>query len=119
MHNNQIEKRVGGGQHDEREGVDDARQGGKGLPMARQSGGRQHNKRRGAEDTTQSNWVADGKMRRGEADNAHALVVDSFSGGGGRGCTQDILETVPQKRTSNHAKPPSENLIFQGGFCTI
>ncbi len=64
----------------------------------------------------QGDWAADGTTRGGGADNALALVVDSFSGGGGRGCTQDVLEIVPQKRTSNHAKNPSENWIFQGFF---
>jgi hypothetical protein len=28
------------------------------------------------------------------------------SGGGGRGCTQDVLEILPQNRTSNCAKNP-------------
>jgi hypothetical protein len=34
-HNNQIEKQAGGRQHNEMGGVDDARQGGKGLMTAR------------------------------------------------------------------------------------
>jgi hypothetical protein len=64
-HSNQIQKQAGSGQHDARGGLDNARQGGKGLTLAWQLGGGQHNKRRGAEDTTQGNLVVDGKRRGG------------------------------------------------------
>jgi hypothetical protein len=86
---------------------------------ARQSGGGQHNKRSGVENTTQGDWAADGTTEGG-GDNACTLVVDSFwQWWERRGCTQDVLEIVPQYRTSNRAKKPSENWVFRGGFYTI
>jgi hypothetical protein len=84
-----------------RGGVNDTRQGGKGLTTARQSGGGRHNERKGVEDTMQGNWAADGMTRGGGADNAHALVVDSFwrrhAGGGVLKTSLKLyLKIVPQ-----------------------
>jgi hypothetical protein len=61
--------------------------------MARQLGGGQHDKRSGVEDTMQGDWVADGTTRGGWADNTRGWWLTA-SGGGRRGCTQDVLEIV-------------------------
>ncbi len=91
--------------------MDNARQGGKGLTMARQSGGRQHNKRRGRR--TQCRAI--GRLmaqQEGGGQTTNACWWLTASGSGGRGCTQDVLEIVPQNCTSNCAKKTLENWIF-------
>jgi hypothetical protein len=76
--------------------------GWRGLTTVKRSGGEQHNKRSGVEDTTQGDWVADGTTRERGADNAAALVVDSFwrRREGGRGAlktsSKSYLKIVPQ-----------------------
>jgi hypothetical protein len=85
---------------------------------ARQSGGGQHDKRSRVEDMMQGDWAADGTTE-GRGRTTHMRWWSTASGGGGRGCTQDVLEIIPQNCTSNCAKNPSENQVFQGGFCMI
>jgi hypothetical protein len=75
--------------------------------MARQLGGGRHGTRSGVEDMTQGEWAADG-MTEGGGQTTHACWWLTVSGGGGRGCTQDVLKIVPHNCTSNCAKLPQK-----------
>jgi hypothetical protein len=70
------------------------------------------------EDTTQGNWAADGTTRGGGADNARALVVDSFWQ-----WQEGVHSRRPQNRTSKpylkSFKKPLGKSDFPRVFCTI